>query len=127
MDMDNTIGRLADIAMGKERQQKKKDDLDMIILDAGVEEMVTSHFEQRRPGSLDVVMDKQSFKELSPPTPAPKILIDQQSGLQVPAGKLEEIKAWVAKMRKKHPNMKPDRLQRKCAEHFHLKFNNEKS
>lgn len=41
---------------------------------------------------------------------------------QLPPEKLEAIKNYAVRLRKKHPHMKPLRLQRKVAEHFKIKL-----
>lgn len=45
------------------------------------------------------------------------------SGLEhVPEQKIKEMQEYARKLRKKFPHMKPDRLQRKVAEHFKIKL-----
>ncbi len=42
--------------------------------------------------------------------------------MTVPAEKLEAMKAYAVKLRKKFPHMKPDRIKKKVAEYFKVKL-----
>jgi chromosomal replication initiation ATPase DnaA len=42
--------------------------------------------------------------------------------LGITINRLREIEAYTASLRKKHPHIKPDRLQKKVAEYFKIKL-----
>lgn len=51
-----------------------------------------------------------------------KVILTAVQLQDVPMEKLEAMKAYALKLRKKYPNWKPKRVQRKIVKEFHIKL-----